>query len=55
MSLPAESQPHPPSDLNGLSSADARARLAQYGSNAIREEKKTLFQRLLTYFWGPIP
>ncbi|MDE2466014.1 MAG: plasma-membrane proton-efflux P-type ATPase, partial [Alphaproteobacteria bacterium] len=41
--------------LSGLSRAEAQARLAKYGPNAIREHKKTLIERLLTYFWGPIP
>jgi H+-transporting ATPase len=39
----------------GLSSAEAKARLAQYGPNAIAEKRTTLFQRLFAYFWGPIP
>lgn len=39
----------------GLSSDDAAKRLAQYGLNAIEEKKTTLLERLIRYFWGPIP
>jgi H+-transporting ATPase len=38
----------------GLSSADAEARLAQYGRNALEEKRESLLRRLLGYFWGPI-
>ncbi|MEJ2433007.1 MAG: plasma-membrane proton-efflux P-type ATPase, partial [Pseudolabrys sp.] len=41
--------------LAGLSSAEVKARLAQYGENAIREEHVSPLRRLLGYFWGPIP
>ena len=39
----------------GLSTAEATARFAQYGPNAITEQRTTLLQRLFAYFWGPIP
>ncbi len=42
-------------DLTGLSSDEARARLAQYGENAIREEHVSPLRKFLGYFWGPIP
>ncbi len=40
---------------DGLSQAEARKRLAQYGPNEIAEKKTNLFLKFLTYFWGPIP
>jgi H+-transporting ATPase len=39
----------------GLSTAEAKSRLAKYGPNTIAEERVSLLQRLLSYFWGPIP
>ncbi|MEE9588833.1 MAG: HAD-IC family P-type ATPase, partial [Hyphomicrobiaceae bacterium] len=53
----AASQPSvPDNDLSkGLSSDEAAKRLAQYGPNAIEEKKTTLLERLIRYFWGPIP
>jgi H+-transporting ATPase len=48
--------PAPDPDLTkGLSAGEANKRLAQYGPNAIEEKKTTLLQRLIRYFWGPIP
>ncbi len=41
--------------LNGLSSDEAKRLLAQYGENAIREERVSPLRKFLTYFWGPIP
>ncbi|MFZ0470503.1 MAG: plasma-membrane proton-efflux P-type ATPase [Thiogranum sp.] len=38
----------------GLSSADAEARLGQYGRNALEEKTESLLRRFLGYFWGPI-
>ncbi len=40
---------------DGLSLAEARKRLLQYGPNAIEEKKTNLFLKFLSYFWGPIP
>ncbi len=45
----------PRPDLTGLTSDEARSRLAQYGENAIREERVSLWRKFLGYFWGPIP
>jgi H+-transporting ATPase len=45
----------PRSDLTGLTSDEARSRLAQYGENAIREERVSPWRKFLGYFWGPIP
>ncbi len=39
----------------GLTSAEAEARLAQYGPNALEEKRVNPFLKFLRYFWGPIP
>lgn len=39
----------------GLSIAEAASRLRDIGPNALEEKQITLFQRILPYFWGPIP
>ena len=39
----------------GLSEAEAARRLAQYGENALAEHKVSVLERLVRYFWGPIP
>jgi H+-transporting ATPase len=41
--------------LAGLSSEEAKQRLAQYGENSIQEHRVSPLRRLLSYFWGPIP
>ncbi|MHA7664462.1 plasma-membrane proton-efflux P-type ATPase [Mycolicibacterium sp. HS_4_1] len=38
----------------GLSGAEARQRLAQYGPNAIVEKEKSLLSKVVGYFTGPI-
>ncbi|MFZ0634751.1 MAG: plasma-membrane proton-efflux P-type ATPase [Candidatus Acidiferrales bacterium] len=43
------------SSPNGLSQAEAKKRVAQYGSNEIAEKKTNAFVKFLSYFWGPIP
>jgi H+-transporting ATPase len=43
------------SSSNGLTQAEAKKRLAQYGPNEIEEKKTNLFLKFLSYFWGPIP
>jgi len=40
---------------DGLTAAEAKTRLTQYGPNEIEEEKANPLLKLLTYFWGPIP
>jgi H+-transporting ATPase len=40
---------------DGLSTAEAAARLAQYGPNEIAEHKTNPLLKFLSYFWGPIP
>ena len=42
------------SSPDGLTAADAKTRLAQYGPNEIAEEKTSSVRALLAYFWGPI-
>lgn len=39
----------------GLTSAEGRRRLEQYGENAIRERHVSALRRFLGFFWGPIP
>jgi H+-transporting ATPase len=39
----------------GLTSADARARLTQFGPNAVVEDEAHPLSRLLQRFWAPIP
>jgi H+-transporting ATPase len=43
------------SSQEGLSDAEARKRLLQYGPNEIAEKKTNLLLKFLSYFWGPIP
>lgn len=43
------------SSPDGLTAAEAKKRLTQYGRNEIEEKKTNLFLKFLTYFWGPIP
>ena len=40
---------------DGLSQAEARIRLNQYGPNEIEEKQTNPLLKFLTYFWGPIP
>ncbi len=40
---------------DGLKSSDADIRLKKFGFNSIEEKKKSLFLKILGYFWGPIP
>jgi H+-transporting ATPase len=43
------------SSKDGLTDADAKKRLTQYGPNELTEKKTNLFLKFLSYFWGPIP
>ena len=43
------------SSPTGLTSADAKARLAHDGPNAIQAHEESRWKKLLGYFWGPIP
>ncbi len=40
---------------NGLTQAEAKARLAKYGYNELPEHKTNPILKFLSYFWGPIP
>lgn len=40
---------------DGLSSTEAKARLATYGANALTEKTNRPLRKLLGFFWGPIP
>ncbi len=40
---------------DGLTQAEAKKRLDQYGPNEIEEKKTNMFLKFLSYFWGPIP
>ncbi len=39
----------------GLSSDDAKKKLAEFGPNSLEEKSEPLILKLLKYFWGPIP
>ncbi|MGA8649042.1 MAG: plasma-membrane proton-efflux P-type ATPase [Xanthobacteraceae bacterium] len=43
------------SSKNGLSSDEAKRRLAQYGPNALEDHTESKWHKLLLYFWGPLP
>lgn len=43
------------SSPDGLTAAEAKKRLTQYGPNELEEKKTNMFLKFLTYFWGPIP
>lgn len=40
---------------NGLTKAEAEARLLEYGYNEIPEKRENPVLKFLSYFWGPIP
>jgi len=40
---------------DGLTAAEAAARLQRHGPNEIAEKRPHPFRKLLSYFWGPIP
>jgi H+-transporting ATPase len=39
----------------GLTHTEAAARIARYGRNAIVAHTESLWRKLATYFWGPLP
>ncbi len=43
------------SSAEGLTQAEARKRLSEYGPNEIEEKKTNEILKFLGYFWGPIP
>ena len=40
---------------DGLTSSEAKSRLARFGYNELPEEKTNVLLKFLSYFWGPIP
>jgi H+-transporting ATPase len=38
---------------DGLSDAEARHRLSQYGYNELEEKEENPLLKFLSYFWGP--
>jgi len=45
----------PTGSVKGLSSEEAKQRLAKYGPNTIEEKEESWIHRLFRRFWGPIP
>jgi len=43
------------SSPDGLTDAEAKKRLVQYGANELVVQKTNLLLKFLSYFWGPIP
>ena len=43
------------SSPEGLTDAETKKRLTQYGPNEIEEKKTNFVLKFLSYFWGPIP
>jgi len=43
------------SSPDGLTEAEAKKRLAQYGLNEIPEKKTNALLKFLSYFWGRFP
>ncbi len=55
-SLPmAEVEKRLQSSPEGLTDAEAKKRLTQYGPNELTEKNPNPFLKFLSYFWGPIP
>ncbi|HVB15840.1 MAG TPA: plasma-membrane proton-efflux P-type ATPase, partial [Stellaceae bacterium] len=53
--VPDAVAPSPDIETAGLTQAEAERRLAQYGENALAEHHIGTLERLLQFFWGPIP
>ncbi len=54
-SMPAAGDVGDPAIIAGLSSDAAVRRLAQYGANAVVEERISPARRVLRHFWAPVP
>ena len=52
---PEESFSRLSSSPDGLSAAEAKQRLEQYGPNELEEKRENTLLKFLGYFWGPIP
>ncbi|WP_171015227.1 plasma-membrane proton-efflux P-type ATPase [Methylocystis sp. B8] len=50
-----ETKTSAPDAAVGLTEAEAARRLAEYGENALVEQRIGAFERLAGFFWGPIP
>ena len=56
MSTPLQDAPtHEPSELAGLSSAQAASLRAEFGPNAVVEEQVHPLRRFARHFWAPVP
>lgn len=55
MPAQATTQTSAANGVKGLTEADAVRRLAQYGENALAEHRVSALERLVHFFWGPIP
>jgi H+-transporting ATPase len=56
MTPPPAASAAPPADrTNGLSTAEAQHRLAQYGPNAIADKTVAAWRQLVVKFWAPVP
>lgn len=42
-------------DTQGLTTEEAQKRLKEYGENILEMKKKSIWLRLFSFFWGPIP
>jgi len=42
-------------EKDGLTTGEASARIIQYGSNELEEHKESIWKKLFSFFWGPIP
>jgi H+-transporting ATPase len=55
-SAPISSAPDALSAIgSGLSTGEATRRLAEFGPNAVADEKVHPLKRVLRYFWSPVP
>jgi H+-transporting ATPase len=52
--VPVSAGARPGASANGLSQAEAKKRLAQFGFNELPEKRVNPVLKFLSYFWGPI-
>ena len=43
------------SEDQGLSAGEAEKRLQEHGENKLEEKKESMWKRIFSFFWGPIP
>lgn len=55
--MPSTSDPASPSSTppGGLSSVEAARLLSEHGPNALDEKRQSVWVKLFSYVWGPIP